>query len=361
MLVAPLPAVHGAVEPRIVRVYVDGVLNAETSVVLNIPRPTGAAGVLAIGASLTATGSVDVPVWDVFIGQIRVHDGMLTPEEVAYNYAIDAELYQGEQAGASGVPPVRAPATPVAPGPVCPRAWPSPPTHELRAISLQLADSWQTTNAFVRHACQYWYATANFGADAAPVAAGDATHILRVGLTGEPGTVSIQSANYPDFFLTFYGGAWNDLVYARPPGGSLASLNASTRALFTWELRREPAWSNDDADSFFLFSRAQGFEGYPVAQISSWNGGSTRVCTPPGSVTNTNNLRLIRPATASAVRLLIREPLLPLTAATSAITSSRANDVLRLQAAAPTTCCSSHWLRRVRASWWRRVAAPLAA
>lgn len=152
----PRPMVNG-IKGRNMQLYLDGRYNLEKVLGndINILRQAN----MVIGQYVSTAGAAQVATNGLTIGQIRLHDGVLYPDDVQYNYAIDAAFYRGFKANFTGIQPIIAPsATPspsagAAPTPAaCPTAWGQSPTHYLRLISLQSAAD---ETAYARH-CGYW-------------------------------------------------------------------------------------------------------------------------------------------------------------------------------------------------------------
>ena len=357
--IAPIPDVHSTVGRGRLRLYLDGVVVSERTVGSSVVRPTGAGGLVAIGGYLGSSGAVAIPANGLLLGQVRLHDGLLSNEEVAHNYAIDAGAYRGPLAGSV---PWSAAAASSQPGLAagCPARWRGP-THELRAVSMQLADAWATSNAFFRHACFNVFVTQGFSLLSSP--SGDATQLLRVAFDGSPAGVSLQSGNNPGLFLSIHTVGTPDLTYSRPLT-AIGLLNGAVRSRFSWELLA-------NGSSVILTSRAQGFEGWFAARISSAGLTSTRAC----SNGDRDNLRLFHPGSSvPPARFMLREGLMSLPAMSSTVTSSRSDLVvlesLQSRGWAVATCgahdllvsghLSSQTPRR-RCSWCQHWRAPRAA
>ena len=110
------------------------------------------------------------------VGQIRLHEGLLQPDEIMYKYALDVAYYRGAQAWTRGVTPIpSASASPSAGAvsTVCPSSWSTANSHYVKTISL---NNWNDTSAYARH-CGYWlfWTTAFPVTDA--VASGDASQV----------------------------------------------------------------------------------------------------------------------------------------------------------------------------------------
>lgn len=77
---------------------------------------------------MSSTGGYQVNTQGLVIGQIRLHDGLLTPDEVLYNYALDAVYYRGASLAAS-VSPLPTPSPSPNPALTCPTTWGINPTQ----------------------------------------------------------------------------------------------------------------------------------------------------------------------------------------------------------------------------------------
>lgn len=144
----PEPA-NGFQRARTVAIYLDGQLNVQRQSFLNIARNP----VWAVGSYIgTGTdGALQVATSGLSIGAIRLHEGSLTPDEVRYNYALDAAFYRGALGANVPAPPSPSPsASPgSAPSPSsCPTAWGVANTHFLRLASLSSAAN---PTSYARH------------------------------------------------------------------------------------------------------------------------------------------------------------------------------------------------------------------
>lgn len=129
--------------------YVDGVVSRQGSNILNILRGDIGGDMMTVGSYIGTTGAWGITTTGLLIGQIRMHEQMLGPDDVAFNYALDAPLYRpGAASTASGVQLIPTPSSSPSPGAgSCPAAW-SGVTHFLRGLSLQSAND---TTGYMRH------------------------------------------------------------------------------------------------------------------------------------------------------------------------------------------------------------------
>jgi hypothetical protein len=241
----------GGLQAGTVALYLDGVLNR--ALTLTAALAIVRSGNYSVGQYISASGANSVANSGLLVGAIRLHDGVLQPDEVAYNYALDAAFYRGAAAGATGVALVT-PTPSASPGALrCPTAWSSAATHFIRTISLNNGND---NTGYARH-CGFWlFFTSNYPVTDA-TAAGDASQILRSGVDGTPGSFSIQSSNYPGSFLV-----------PRPTGHLQFSFYATTigialrnRTAATWYF--DPV--NDGTGAFTMRTRAPGMFDWVVS------------------------------------------------------------------------------------------------
>jgi hypothetical protein len=247
----PGPA-NGFQRARTVTVWLDGQLNVQRQSFLNVARND----VWAIGSYISMTAGLQVATSGLSIGAIRLHEGALTPDEIRYNYALDAAFYRGALGANVPAPPSPSPsASPgSAPSPsACPTAWGVANTHFLRLVSISSAAA---PTSYARH-CGFWvFMRPNFPVTDA-VASGDATQIVRLGVDGSSGSYSFQSANFPEQYLTPAGAdgyLYFDAFYSTIQG-------TSTRRA-SWDLLQQPD------GSFIMASHAAAYNNVTVGVIT---------------------------------------------------------------------------------------------
>jgi hypothetical protein len=172
--------------------YVDGVLSRQYALMAlpNVQR----SAVMVLGQYVDAGLLAPMTTSGLWVGQLRLHDGQLTPDEVAYNYALDAALYRPSATVQPIAVPTPSPSPSTGSAAACPTTWSSAPTHSLRTVSLGDAND---ASAYARHCTLWLYMRGGF-LPATALSAADASYILRLGADGTPGSVTIQSSNYPD-------------------------------------------------------------------------------------------------------------------------------------------------------------------
>lgn len=268
--IVPQLTSYGGVKAHTVALYLDGVLNKEQVFTLDVLRSTTVGmNYVSMGQYINSATSF-VTGNGVSISQLRLHDKMLTAEDVVFNYALDVARYRPFTV--AGAPTLRAtpsPSASPASAATCPTSWAST-THYLRLNSLQLATE---TSTFIRH-CNYWlFAMPSFPVTDA-TASGDATHVLRLGIDGTPGTLSLQSLNVPDRYMSV-ASSTNPYLFYDSYGSTLVNVDAN-RVRGTW---------NFDAQADGTVTMRTRFSPYVNQTVQQITGTTTQAC---GSNGNTN-------------------------------------------------------------------------
>ena len=173
------PGPTGGLEAGVVSLYINGQLNRQYSMILAVVRNP----VFSVGQFTTNTGAFAIGSTGLYIAQVRLHDGLLTHEDIAFNYAADAAFYRSTNGAVNQASIPTPPPTPT-PSPsagaainTCPTSFAST-THYLKTISLNNVND---TSAYARH-CGYWlFWTSNYPVTDA-VSAGDASQVRNADL-----------------------------------------------------------------------------------------------------------------------------------------------------------------------------------
>ena len=222
-----------------------------------------------------------------------MHDGLLQPEDIAYNYALDARTYRPANWSASGVSALpSASPTPYAVLPSCPSSWTST-THYLKSVSMVPVEDYAAAASggvpVYARACSYSLYAGAYTTDI--TYAGDSTHIVRFASDGSSpaaGTFSLQSAQQPDRYMAPLADPLG-YVYYDSFGLAIAD-KLSNRTRGVWYADYQPD------GSFILRSKAAGMTNWAVSKISANPGEiSARTCFT-SNVNYTNNFKVFPPS-----------------------------------------------------------------